>query len=183
MALLHIKNMTHCFGGLRAVYDFNLTLEGGELMGLIGPNGAGKTTVFQPGVGVLQADGGEDLLREKGDRGTAAPRGDGAGNGADLSEHTALELAERFRQPLHLAAPQAGVRAGAVGPEGRRVPGKREAGPEDGRGVPGDSGPRALRVRVPEKSSLRAPEASRDRAGPWRSGRGCCCFWTSRPRG
>jgi branched-chain amino acid transport system ATP-binding protein len=46
MALLHIENMTHCFGGLRAVSDFNLTLEGGELMGLIGPNGAGKTTVF-----------------------------------------------------------------------------------------------------------------------------------------
>lgn len=46
MALLDIRNMTHFFGGLRAVYDLNLTLEGGELLGLIGPNGAGKTTVF-----------------------------------------------------------------------------------------------------------------------------------------
>ncbi len=46
MALLEIKNLTHFFGGLRAVYDLNLTLQGGELMGLIGPNGAGKTTVF-----------------------------------------------------------------------------------------------------------------------------------------
>jgi branched-chain amino acid transport system ATP-binding protein len=46
MALLEIKDLTHFFGGLRAVYDLNLTLEGGELMGLIGPNGAGKTTVF-----------------------------------------------------------------------------------------------------------------------------------------
>ncbi|MHC1728839.1 MAG: ABC transporter ATP-binding protein [Syntrophobacteraceae bacterium] len=46
MALLEIKNVTHFFGGLRAVYNLNLKLEGGELMGLIGPNGAGKTTVF-----------------------------------------------------------------------------------------------------------------------------------------
>lgn len=44
--VLEIKNLTHFFGGLRAVCDLNLTLQGGELMGLIGPNGAGKTTVF-----------------------------------------------------------------------------------------------------------------------------------------
>ena len=46
MALLEIKNVTHFFGGIRAVNDLNLILHGGELMGLIGPNGAGKTTVF-----------------------------------------------------------------------------------------------------------------------------------------
>ncbi|MGA2403894.1 MAG: ABC transporter ATP-binding protein [Syntrophobacteraceae bacterium] len=46
MALLEIENVTHFFGGLRAVYDLNLSFHGGELMGLIGPNGAGKTTVF-----------------------------------------------------------------------------------------------------------------------------------------
>jgi branched-chain amino acid transport system ATP-binding protein len=46
MALLEIKELTHFFGGLRAVYNLNLKLQGGELMGLIGPNGAGKTTVF-----------------------------------------------------------------------------------------------------------------------------------------
>ncbi len=46
MALLEVNNVTHFFGGLRAVYNLNLTLQGGELMGLIGPNGAGKTTIF-----------------------------------------------------------------------------------------------------------------------------------------
>ncbi len=46
MALLEIRNLTLYFGGLRAVYNFDLNLEGGELLGLIGPNGAGKTTVF-----------------------------------------------------------------------------------------------------------------------------------------
>jgi branched-chain amino acid transport system ATP-binding protein len=46
MPLLQIDHLTHTFGGLRAVDDFNLSLESGELVGLIGPNGAGKTTVF-----------------------------------------------------------------------------------------------------------------------------------------
>jgi branched-chain amino acid transport system ATP-binding protein len=46
MSLLQIQNMTKTFGGLCAVSDFNISLEGNELMALIGPNGAGKTTVF-----------------------------------------------------------------------------------------------------------------------------------------
>ncbi len=46
MSLLQIQNMTKTFGGLRALSDFSITLEGNELMALIGPNGAGKTTVF-----------------------------------------------------------------------------------------------------------------------------------------
>src|SRR5271157_4015905 len=46
MPLFMIKNLSHYFGGLCAVADFNLSMEHGELVGLIGPNGAGKTTVF-----------------------------------------------------------------------------------------------------------------------------------------
>ncbi len=46
MPLFTITDLTHYFGGLCAVSDFNLSLERGELVGLIGPNGAGKTTVF-----------------------------------------------------------------------------------------------------------------------------------------
>ena len=46
MALLEVKNLGISFGGLRAVDDFNLTIEQGELYGRIGPNGAGKTTIF-----------------------------------------------------------------------------------------------------------------------------------------
>lgn len=46
MALLHVANMTHYFGGLRAVHDYSLNIESGQVRGLIGPNGAGKTTIF-----------------------------------------------------------------------------------------------------------------------------------------
>jgi len=64
MPLLQIRELTHWFGGLRAVYDFNLKLEEGELVGLIGPNGAGKTTIFnlvtgayRPTEGTVQLNG------------------------------------------------------------------------------------------------------------------------------
>ncbi len=50
--LLSVKNMTHFFGGLRAVSNFNLSIESGQISGLIGPNGAGKTTVFNLITGV-----------------------------------------------------------------------------------------------------------------------------------
>jgi branched-chain amino acid transport system ATP-binding protein len=46
MALLRVEKMTHWFGGLRAVSDYSLEIEPGQIRGLIGPNGAGKTTIF-----------------------------------------------------------------------------------------------------------------------------------------
>jgi branched-chain amino acid transport system ATP-binding protein len=58
MALLQIDSLTHYFGGLCAVSDFNLTLEDGELVGIIGPNGAGKTTIFNLITGVYKATRG-----------------------------------------------------------------------------------------------------------------------------
>jgi len=59
MSLLRIKDLTHFFGGLRAVYDFNLDLEKGELVGLIGPNGAGKTTIFNLVTGAYKPSEGQ----------------------------------------------------------------------------------------------------------------------------
>jgi len=56
--LLKAEHVTHRFGGLCAVSDFNLRLEPGELVGLIGPNGAGKTTVFNLMTGVYEASQG-----------------------------------------------------------------------------------------------------------------------------
>lgn len=52
MPLLRVSNVTHYFGGLRAVHNYSLSVEPGEICGLIGPNGAGKTTVFNLITGV-----------------------------------------------------------------------------------------------------------------------------------
>jgi len=58
MPLLQARGVTHYFGGLCAVQDFNLDLEPGELVGIIGPNGAGKTTIFNLMTGVYRATQG-----------------------------------------------------------------------------------------------------------------------------
>lgn len=65
MAILEVKNLGISFGGLRAVNEFNLTIEKGELYGLIGPNGAGKTTVFNLLTGVYRPDSGVICLDGK----------------------------------------------------------------------------------------------------------------------
>jgi branched-chain amino acid transport system ATP-binding protein len=59
MPLFEVRGLTHFFGGLQAVSDFNVAFEGGELMGLIGPNGAGKTTIFNLVCGVYRPSHGE----------------------------------------------------------------------------------------------------------------------------
>ena len=60
--LLQAKGVTHYFGGLCAVSDFNLDLQSGELVGIIGPNGAGKTTVFNLITGVYRSTKGSITL-------------------------------------------------------------------------------------------------------------------------
>jgi branched-chain amino acid transport system ATP-binding protein len=56
---LEITRLTKVFGGLRAVSNFDLTVQPGALDGLIGPNGAGKTTVFNMISGLYVPTSGE----------------------------------------------------------------------------------------------------------------------------
>jgi branched-chain amino acid transport system ATP-binding protein len=62
MSLLRVENMTHYFGGLRAVHDFNLDIEPGQIRALIGPNGAGKTTIFNLITGIYTPSEGRIAL-------------------------------------------------------------------------------------------------------------------------
>ena len=68
--LLKATHVSEVFGGLKAVSDFNLHLNTGELVGLIGPNGAGITTafnlftgVYQPTEGAIEFDGRSKIGR------------------------------------------------------------------------------------------------------------------------
>jgi len=63
MPLLQVDHMTHFFGGLRAVHDYNLSIEQGEIRGLIGPNGAGKSTIFNLITGVFRPTEGKVTFR------------------------------------------------------------------------------------------------------------------------
>ena len=64
-SLLSVKNMTHYFGGLRAVHNYNLDIRQGGITGLIGPNGAGKTTIFNLITGVHTPTEGDIRLEGK----------------------------------------------------------------------------------------------------------------------
>ncbi len=75
MAMLDVKNLSISFGGLKAVDDFNITIEKGQLYGLIGPNGAGKTTIFNLLTGVYKPDSGRILL-----------------DGKDITGHKAIQI-------------------------------------------------------------------------------------------
>ena len=75
MAMLDVKNLSISFGGLKAVDDFSITIENGQLYGLIGPNGAGKTTIFNHLTGVYKPDGGRILL-----------------DGKDITGHKAIQI-------------------------------------------------------------------------------------------
>lgn len=62
MSMLQTKNLGISFGGLKAVDNFNIEIQKGQLYGLIGPNGAGKTTVFNLLTGVYKPTEGSFYL-------------------------------------------------------------------------------------------------------------------------
>jgi branched-chain amino acid transport system ATP-binding protein len=65
MSLLEVKNIYKSFGGVKAIQDFSLEANAGEIHGIIGPNGAGKTTIFNVISGVYTADQGSVILDGK----------------------------------------------------------------------------------------------------------------------
>ena len=60
--LLDLQDVSIVFGGLRAVSNFSMHIDEGELVGLIGPNGAGKTTAFNMITGVYLPTEGKIFL-------------------------------------------------------------------------------------------------------------------------
>ncbi len=90
MRLLEIRGLSKDFGGLRAVQDLDLGVDGGEVVGLIGPNGSGKTTVFNLVTGLYRATAGR--IRFAGD-----PGGPRELVGLPAHRITALGIARTFQ--------------------------------------------------------------------------------------
>ena len=65
MALLEIRNATVQFGGITAVNDASMQVDGGTITGLIGPNGAGKTTLFNVITGLQPPTRGTIVFRDQ----------------------------------------------------------------------------------------------------------------------
>jgi branched-chain amino acid transport system ATP-binding protein len=63
MKILELNRVKKHFGGIRAVEDFSLSVEEGEIVGLIGPNGAGKSTLFNCVAGLYPPTSGDVLFR------------------------------------------------------------------------------------------------------------------------
>ena len=60
--MLEIKTLSKYFGGVKAVYNLDLQVERGEIVGLIGPNGSGKSTLVNLVCGVLKPTSGEVIF-------------------------------------------------------------------------------------------------------------------------
>ena len=62
-AIIELKNVSKCFGGITALKKASIKVDVGEVVGLIGDNGAGKSTLIKTLVGVHAPDDGQIIIR------------------------------------------------------------------------------------------------------------------------
>jgi ABC-2 type transport system ATP-binding protein len=62
MSYLEISNVSRSYGSIKAVTDFTLEIERGEIFALVGPDGAGKTTLIRILCHLLDPDAGSVML-------------------------------------------------------------------------------------------------------------------------
>ena len=65
MRALSVSDLSHDFGGLRALERVSLDVEVGDRMVILGPNGAGKTTLFNLITGLLRPTTGRIRLFDR----------------------------------------------------------------------------------------------------------------------
>lgn len=60
--VLECKSLTKAYGPIHALYNVDLSVRPGRIVGLLGPNGSGKTTLIKMANGLLTPSGGEILI-------------------------------------------------------------------------------------------------------------------------
>ena len=60
--ILECRDLTKKYGSKYALYNLNLSLERGQIVGLLGPNGSGKTTLIKLANSLLHPTGGQILI-------------------------------------------------------------------------------------------------------------------------
>jgi ABC-2 type transport system ATP-binding protein len=97
--MIEIKNLTKCYGQLKALSELTLKIEKGNIFGFIGPNGAGKTTtmrilatLLEPTSGTAFIDGKNVLTKGKEVRKTVGYMPDFMGVYDDLKVFEYLEF-------------------------------------------------------------------------------------------
>jgi ABC-2 type transport system ATP-binding protein len=63
--MLELVQISKRFGEVTALEDVSFTVPEGSMVGFVGPNGAGKTTAMRIVLGVLEADSGQVLWRDR----------------------------------------------------------------------------------------------------------------------
>ena len=56
--MVEVKNLTKCYGDIKAVDDISFTVDTGEVLGFLGPNGAGKSTTMNIITGYISSTSG-----------------------------------------------------------------------------------------------------------------------------
>lgn len=62
MAVIELKNLTKDYGAGKGIFDLNLSIEKGEMIGFVGTNGSGKTTTIRNIMGFIKPTSGEALV-------------------------------------------------------------------------------------------------------------------------
>ena len=65
MSVSEIKNLTKDYGSNQGIFDINLNIEKGEMIGFVGTNGSGKTTTIRNIMGFIKPTSGQVLVNNK----------------------------------------------------------------------------------------------------------------------
>jgi general nucleoside transport system ATP-binding protein len=106
-ALLEMRGIVRTFGAVRANDGVDLTLDGGEILGLLGENGSGKSTLMKVLFGLIAPDAGSIMLRGRPLAGHR-PAGAMARGVAMIHQHFMLVDAMTVVENVMLGWPEAG---------------------------------------------------------------------------